>query len=372
LLRAPTAGILPLLVPGRSTNLPHRAFTLVEVLVVVAIVSIVTGILLPTLAAAREGAWAAQSMSTQRTLAQGLLRYAGSNDEWLPGLNTSGLNLWPIHNVNQKTWDRLSRDPHAPVQNVDWITPSIAGDLDLPADREARFIAILQHFADPAMRLTVPALVDGKPGGEEMAEHLLARGEGAPGVSFLMSMNFQATGALTHYDPVDKRYTRIGQQNYAAGELKRQHIAAKTYTPRTTRVGPGARKIAFADGFRYIDSPSEAIDFDAAYSPFEWGSFAERTPVEQTSRAWGRLGAGGSGANLPLAYRHGGQMDAAFFDGHVEMLTPRESRDPALWAPSGSTFTGLRDTDPDSLGFGHTPSREQNAAKPVPPASVLP
>ncbi len=348
------------------------AFTLIEAMVVVAIVSIVTGLLLPALAAAREAAWAAGSMSAQRTLVQGVLRYAASNDEWLPGVNTSGLHLWPVGNANQKAWDALSRRADAPVQNVDWITPSVADEGSLPVDREERLLALLERYADPAMRLRVPAFRDAKPGSKEMASALEARAELARGVSFLMPMNFQLTGGRSVYLAAERRTASIGQHDYAGGELRRQHITPRGYLPRTTHLGRADGKIALADGFRYLDSKAGTIDFDGAYSPFEWGCFGERTTVEQTSRAWGRLGAGGTGANLALAYRHRGRMDAAFFDGHVALLTERESRNPALWAPTRSVFVGAKDTDPDALSFGITPSRDPIGNRPAPLESTIP
>lgn len=68
--------------------MPHpvarrRAFTLVELLVVIGIIAILIGFLMPTLSRARRNANAVKCMSNLRQIGQGLVLYANSNNGWV-------------------------------------------------------------------------------------------------------------------------------------------------------------------------------------------------------------------------------------------------------------------------------------------------
>lgn len=62
----------------------RRAFTLVELLVVIGIIAVLIGILLPALGRARAQAATVQCMANMRTIGQGLTLYAGMNKGSLP------------------------------------------------------------------------------------------------------------------------------------------------------------------------------------------------------------------------------------------------------------------------------------------------
>lgn len=61
-----------------------RAFTLIELLVVVAIVALLVGIALPSLAGARNAAWQAQCLARLRDVSAAMQHYAHNNREQLP------------------------------------------------------------------------------------------------------------------------------------------------------------------------------------------------------------------------------------------------------------------------------------------------
>jgi prepilin-type N-terminal cleavage/methylation domain-containing protein len=67
-----------------------RAFTLVELLVVISIIALLIGILLPALGAARRTARQMQGSTQIRGLHEGFIVFASGNNEWLPGRKRDG------------------------------------------------------------------------------------------------------------------------------------------------------------------------------------------------------------------------------------------------------------------------------------------
>jgi len=73
----------------------HKAFTLIELLVVVAIIGILSAILFPVFARARENARRASCMSNVKQLALATLQYTQDYDEKLPTVsNGGGTGIW--------------------------------------------------------------------------------------------------------------------------------------------------------------------------------------------------------------------------------------------------------------------------------------
>ncbi len=341
----------------RTTPLPThsfahtRAFTIIELLVVIAIISTLLSMLAPALSSVRIAAQRTACASMQRQLCIGLVGYTMSNDGWIPGYNTSGHTLWDS-SPEPNAIERLSRRATAPVQANDWISPSAIA-ADAPLNREHRFYWTLETFSDPAMNERVPAWIAGGRGNREMADWMDENVEQpARGVSYLMPAMYQLFGG-------PRSGTRVTLDSSAKlKELRKQFDLPDNYQPRIERVGSQSRKVAFADGFRYITY--RQIDSDFSYhGSYNWGCFTDRTPCSIESTPWGYKGGSGAGMGVPLSYRHAGEMNAAFWDGHVRALDQTASRNPALWVPRASTFIGRRTlTYAESFQFGYTPSSE--------------
>ncbi len=328
-----------------------RGFTLIELLVVVAVLAILISLLLPAVGKARGAAWTIVGANNQRQLHVGMMNYAAENDGWYPGINTSSSKLIATTSATDEDIAWMEAAGNRPVQNFDWISPSVGGD-DLPADREARFYTILERFADPSMRERSPvyfgAGVD--TGANAMATYINERRlQPARGISYLMPIAFQwfgeksdrvggpgATGRILAYG-----------QNQIPGTAQ-QVMLPRRSLPRQDVLKNPAKKAAIADGFRYFDSTG--VDFDASYEPSTYGSFTVGSPIWVGDTSYGTTSPSG-GRQLPLSYRHAGRMNVMHWDGHGATITRAESFDPTLWYPSGSTFNGQGGTVPEALRF---------------------
>jgi len=77
------------------TNLPS-AFTLIELLSVIAILAVITSLLLPMVSKMRESGSQQKSQSNLRQLALGMLAFSTENDGRLPGLSGRGIPTWDV------------------------------------------------------------------------------------------------------------------------------------------------------------------------------------------------------------------------------------------------------------------------------------
>jgi prepilin-type N-terminal cleavage/methylation domain-containing protein len=101
---------------------PKRAFTLIELLIVIAIIAILAALLLPALANAKSQAHRAVCMSNERQMVTAWTIYAGDNNERLVSnggdlATTSNVpHLW-VHGGNHGTPDTLTNHLYLVAQN---------------------------------------------------------------------------------------------------------------------------------------------------------------------------------------------------------------------------------------------------------------
>jgi prepilin-type N-terminal cleavage/methylation domain-containing protein len=100
---------------SHASKHPHRAFTLVELLVVVGIIAILIAILLPSLKKARDQSYRVKCMANTRELLNATLMYTNDNKGWMP---------W-------STWDNIDN-------YVGWLyeKPRVSGSNFLRQDLE--------------------------------------------------------------------------------------------------------------------------------------------------------------------------------------------------------------------------------------------
>lgn len=110
-----------------------RAFTLVEMMVVVAVIGILASLLLPAISKAKEKAWRIKCVSNLRQVGQAFILYADDHKGQLPPLNSGGpwgSTVVPTNPTNW--WYQILTDGHYMPETNDvqgiWRCPAVRGD----------------------------------------------------------------------------------------------------------------------------------------------------------------------------------------------------------------------------------------------------
>ena len=322
----------------------RRAFTLVELLVVIGIIALLISILLPTLNQARRAAKSVVCLSNIRSISQGMQLYANAYNGAIPGSAwTSGRHLFEPgrSDYNCPTVSHIN----------DWQSP-IGKMLGLDfnegpyiADRRERFAQLMDFdgFHCPENDLTGTATglsfsTDTK-AVRALNSYVVA-------VNFMYKHNYRNTNSDAGWDVGE-----IGE-TYA----RTDYNPPQGYFPKLTKVGASTRKVFIADGAKYSrpdQPPLVPFHFRFDYG----GAYGDRGPWQVFSDAWNREQAPGNntaaGFNGDLdprfyGFRHGRgvdrgaadtfQFNVGFYDGHVEKMGDLQGSDPALWNPKDTTM----------------------------------
>jgi len=372
--------------PRRFHRPNGRGFSLIELMVVISIVVILTTILLPALGQSRDVAEGVLCQNNIRQAGIGLAVYTNTNDDWLPGPNTSGTAIEGVYpSGSLADGIALATGSSKPLQYTDWISPTIGEELGLSHDPAERLIQILDtKFRCPSNDVRYKAEYTGVsprlplPGNPQ--EHtLLSYGAN---IYWHVSPNidFDVVNATGGGVPWSWPYSNFEYPD--------------SYVPRMTQIKKTSTKVFAAEGSRFWNGGS----IDDASNPTYTGFFSEPSLVGGTFMhsfgnfngngghpwKWGRqfsFGSfsffstqdttGWSAAALDRVagkhhdtgmsemtrangFRHLGNTNASmFFDGHAEVLKASELIQVERILPTGTTYPGFRsdDTvDPDDNG----------------------
>ena len=339
-----------------SRRVVQPGFTLIELLVVVAIIALLVSILLPSLRGARESARAIVCGQKLRDFGNGVNIYFTENKDWLPGVNTTGIQL---EYLRHDSFVPNLYEPAMPVQTWDWLTPLLAVQMELPPVRADKFKMLMEDFRCASQSYNAVPYPESSAIDEDKFDDLVL-----PAVSYLMPVHFQYLGqhqtgtSFGTYKgmPFAKFYGKVAPASW--------EVVVDDYWPRIDWVGQPADKIFVADGTRFL-AASGLLDYDFDLRPNWFGTFTTSGAWWCGSTAYGvrngspnwdgdAVGAGsappGQGENMGLSYRHSsfagtisgdchdnnGTIEAVFYDGHVERMRDKQSREVGLWYPKGA------------------------------------
>lgn len=344
----------PKALQAAATPRTSRAFTLVELLVVISIIALLVSILLPSLKRARDHAKTVKCAAQLRGFGNAFATYFTEYDQWIPGRNTSGMATWAAGLRGQP--EPLSRSD-IPVQTYDWMTPIFRSETQLPANRAKRFRTLLEYYACPAVNFRAILYVDRSTGEQQPIDHSLFVEEVEKvgtylGISYLMPVHFQQWGQkenkLVGMHP-EVPYPYNAQLNPTDWEVR-----VDAYRSRLGQVGTPAEKLAAGDGTRYLTRRA-ILDFDHDHMPSIFGSFASAGGWWRGSTAYGDRYSPSTGLNRPLSFRHRDGINGLFFDGHVTYLSQKNARKIDYWYPKGGVVRksqeGLTDFDTYANGY---------------------
>jgi len=332
---------------------PHHrrlrcAFTLIEVLVVIGIISMLMSILLPVLSKARAAASNVKCLANLRNIGQAMLLYASDNRDAIIGsANTTGRRLWSTDAAGDFVGDLYSPTnlpPGSPIELYDWMGPAARTlGIDLPDTTDGN--VLLRRYRE------IPDFEC--PDAQGILASTYA---GTIDAGQMLSYNTAAAFMLLPYNRQGSGFTgKVKANDYSTGYW----VLPLGYFPKINRVGNTSEKIFCADGAKYstcYDPNVPSVSYQYVDNNHQMNNFADYGAFFGNTKSYCRFAANG-GTSLQdariFSYRHGTRtpgggagayrLNAVFFDGHAESLDDKQASNPDLWLPRGTTLADPSD-----------------------------
>jgi len=292
-------------------------FSLIELLVVVAMIALLLAILLPSLSGAREQARAAVCGSSLKQISLAATAYGQEHYGWLVGSpNTSGNGAPPGFAAGAYT-PTASRDHYPALQVFDWASPLIREfGSRAPRDFKQRYTAAVT---------VVPQCPSNR------------RRTGP--VSYPELMDLIPADTLAPSYAISRFFTYVGD-NAQTGEIAgtlwwHEDCIPPNYTPKLDRISQPTCKAMLADA--HIVSKTQGEIANANWGFSSQGAWRSHDEGPVTYR--------GDFLREEM-WRHRGRINIAAFDGHVERQREgnsdankgkgSEARRAKWWFPSGT------------------------------------
>ncbi|MBP7934935.1 MAG: prepilin-type N-terminal cleavage/methylation domain-containing protein [Phycisphaerae bacterium] len=322
--------------PGPARRL--RGFTLIEILVVVAIIALLISILLPSLKKARDQAKSAVCLANLSSIAKAEGTYQSTDREWIPGSPLTTGYYWAANyvNANSPPWN-----PFKPgfnplvVEWYDYATPLRAlmqGPKSIPK-------AALGTDPNKTRNLLLTQLTSGVfncPMNPHMAgPYTGSGGSGGPfiqAVSYMTMSTIVRGGPSVYYEGGSSKYRASGSD---IGQSDAWDVVPPTsYVPKHGRLGRESMKVFAADGLRFFAGEDSGMPISYTCAPADTKGILTATPPSTRSAANNREYVFAK----KYSWRHKNQdtINAAFFDGHAEALSADVSSEDTAARP----FTG--------------------------------
>jgi len=318
---------------------PRKAFTLIELMVVISIIALLIALLLPALNTARDAARTTICLSNMRQAGIGTNVYITDNDEYLPGPNTSGQHL----NDGSSVLDAVGNT--RPLINFDWVSPIFGGLVGLPDNPVDRLEAIFEEeFSCPSNDQRYDAVFGS----------VYNVGADVPVQSYGINNNLVLWSTQAARDAGDPSGDGIFRYSWIQSGVV---ATPDDYRFRVNQLNNLSSKAFATDGTRYVNEGNGTIDYDVQLRKIDGSVFGTYMP--SMGNAWNDGSPFKRNTEFHkqnsrfYAYRHLGEtINIMYLDGRATNANVEDATRAEQYYPSGSVVVDSSTLLDDSVSDG--------------------